>query len=322
MKRLVITGVGGFVGGHLARAAAEAGWSVFGIGRTERAASGIEQALDGYAGVDLRHEWPASAPVDAAVVHLAGLAAVGASFDRPQQYIADNSAMTTVLCEAALRSGGGGRIVAVSSGAVYAASAGESVRDESSPIGFSSPYVVSKILVENQIAFYRARGLDAVVARPFNHFGPGQGPGFLVPDLARQLTASAPGEPLTVGNLDTRRDYCDVRDVARAYLALADAPALTHSLYNVASGVARSGRDVVDAICAAVGREIPPLRVDPERIRPSDPASIRGDASRLRAETGWQPLLAFETSIADAVVSLDAAGAAWPPSDSSALRSA
>ena len=257
--------------------------------------------LDGYAGVDLRTDWPGAAPRDADVVHLAGLSAVGPSFAHPQAYIADNSAMTTTMCEAALRSNDAGRIIAVSSGAVYDASRGDASIDESAPLGFSSPYAVSKVLVENQIAYYRARGLDAVVARPFNHFGPGQGPGFLVPDVARQIADLDEAAPLVVGNLDTRRDFSDVRDVARAYLALAEASALKHELYNVASGIARSGRDVLFAVCAALGREIPPLRVDAGRVRPTDPDTIRGDASRLREETGWQPLMPFERSIADAV---------------------
>lgn len=301
MRPLVITGVGGFVGTHLAREAAFAGRSVFGIGRPGEVPPHLAGVLDDYAGVDLRHEWPSTAPRDADVVHLAGLAAVGSSFARPQQYIADNSAMTTVVGEAALAASSGGRIVAVSSGGVYAAPPHDAPLDEGAPIEFSSPYVVSKILVENQIAFYRSRGLDAVVARPFNHFGPGQGPGFLVPDLLQNLRRLPERSPLVVGTIDTRRDYSDVRDVVRAYLALLDAPVLPHDLYNVASGTARSGREVLAAVCAALGRDVPEVLVDPARVRPADPPSIRGDASRLRGETGWHPRIPFEQSVADAV---------------------
>lgn len=306
MRRLVITGVGGFVGRHLAREAARAGWSVFGVGRTDAAPAGLDDLLDGYAGVDLRLRWPDAAPRDAAVVHLAGRSAVGASFERPQDYIADNSAMTTTVCEAALRSGDAVRIVAVSSGAVYDVSGSPAGVDESAPLGFSSPYAVSKVLVENQTAYYRGRGLDAIVARPFNHFGPGQGAGFLVPDLARQVATLPAGASLEVGNLHTSRDYSDVRDIARAYLALVEATELTHERYNVASGIARSGLDVLAAICAALGRDVPPLAVDVSRLRPTDPQAIRGDASRLRAETGWRPRVPFARSIADTMAHADA----------------
>ena len=173
-------------------------------------------------------------------------------------------------------------------------------------MGFSSPYAVSKVLVENQLAYYRGRGLDTVVARPFNHSGPGQGPGFLIPDLIRRVTDSSSEDVLSVGSLSTRRDYTDVRDVARAYLSLITAPSLSHDIYNVASGTTRSGREILAAVSVALGRPVPETRVDPSLVRPNDPASITGDATRLRAETGWAPDIAFEQMIADSVASVTA----------------
>lgn len=301
--RLVVTGVAGFVGHHVARMAAEEGWSVFGVSSAPTPPAELEPYLDSYVGADLREEWPREAPTDAAVIHLAGLAAVGPSFDAPQEYIEANSAMVTRMCEALLAAGGSGRIVGVSTGAVYASTPTPSVHAETSPVGFSSPYVVSKLLVESQLHYYQQRGLDSVVARPFNHIGPGQGPGFLVPDLARRLRELSPGEPLTVGNLDTRRDYTDVRDVARAYLLLAAAPQLSHPLFNVASGTALSGRAILDLVCAALEIDVPPLRVDRARVRPNDPASIAGDASRLHGELGWLPTIPVDQTIAEFVAS-------------------
>ncbi len=299
--RLVITGVDGFVGRHLARLAAADGLEVFGVARSAEIPASLASSLAGYASADLRTVWPAAIPTDAAVVHLAGLAAVGPSFDRPQEYIDGNSAMVTRMCEALLDRGSAGRIVGVSTGAVYAQNDDEPARSESDPVAYTSPYVVSKVLVESQLAYYRRRGLDAVVARPFNHIGPGQGPGFLVPDLLAQLRALSADEALKVGNLDTRRDYTDVRDVAGAYLALATAPELRHGLYNVASGTARSGRDVLDALCASLSIATPDIEVDSSRIRATDPAVIIGDATRLREDTGWAPEIGFSTTIADVV---------------------
>ncbi len=300
-RRLVVTGVNGFVGQHLARQAAGDGWSVHGISTQPSPAPAIAEFLDGYAGADLRQQWPASTPTDATVVHLAGLAAVGPSFDDPQAYLTGNSAMVTNLGEALLKAGTSGRIIGVSTGAVYASSPEGSVHDETSPIAFNSPYAVSKILVENQLAYYRGRGLDTVVARPFNHFGPGQGRGFLIPDLIARLRELPEGQPLEVGNLTTRRDYTDVRDITRAYLALANADTLQHDLYNIATGTARSGSEALSTVAQALGRRSPELSVDTSRLRPADPVSIAGSSHRLQAETGWIPTMSFEQTVHDTI---------------------
>jgi GDP-4-dehydro-6-deoxy-D-mannose reductase len=300
-RRLVVTGVDGFVGRHLARIAAGSGLDVFGISRNPEPDPDLLSSLSGYISADLRREWPQGVPADADVVHLAGLAAVGPSFDRPQDYIDGNSAIVTKMCEALVASGFTGRVVGVSTGAVYAQKENEDARTERDAVAFTSPYVVSKILVENQLAYYSRRGLRTVVARPFNHIGPHQGPGFLLPDLLRQLRSSPPDRPLRVGNLATRRDYTDVRDVARAYLALATAPELAHDVYNVASGSSHSGLEILEALSAALDRPTPPLEVDESLIRATDPPIIVGDASRLRSDTGWSPTVPFATTIADTV---------------------
>lgn len=298
--RIAITGVDGFVGRHLARAAAAGGATVLGIGRAPGCSAELRPFLDRYLPADLREEWPLREPVDA-VVHLAGLSAVGPSFADPQRYLADNSAMVTVLCEALVAHDAGTRLLGVSSGAVYAPPGPGAAVGEEHPLAPSSPYALSKVVVEQQLAYYRRRGLDAVVARPFNHAGPGQGPGFLVPDLVRRVAALAEGEPLTVGDLSRARDYSHVADVARAYLRLAVAPSLAHEVYNVASGRATSGEEILDRVCAALGRRRPALRVDEGLLRPGDPAVVVGSAERLRRDAGWRPELGVDDVIRDVV---------------------
>jgi GDP-4-dehydro-6-deoxy-D-mannose reductase len=232
---------------------------------------------------------------------LAGLAAVGPSFTQPQRYLSVNSAIMTRMSEALLAERSAARMVVVSSGSVYAAPEPDASVSETSPTVPGSPYAVAKLLVESQAGYYARRGLDTVVARPFNHIGPGQGPGFLVPDLTASLRALPQGDTLAVGNLAAARDYTDVRDVARAYLTLAFAPAHRHALYNVATGTAHTGLEVLDAIAHALGRPLPDLAVDPARLRPDDPARIVGDAARLRDEFDWHPTIDYRESISQYV---------------------
>lgn len=277
--RVLVSGASGFVGGHAVRLLADAGYEVVPLRTSD---------------YDLTLGWPSLEGVDG-ILHLAGLAAVGPSFDDPQRYLDVNSSMVTRLGEQLLAAGGSPRVVVVSSGAVYRSSS--QPLDEEAPLDFTSPYVVSKVLVENQVRYYRNRGLDVVVARPFNHIGPGQGPGFLVPDLAARLRALEPGATLATGNLASRRDYTDVRDVVAAYRALLELPAPQNAVYNVASGVSRSGLEVLEALCAALGIPVPAMEQTDRRNL--DPDEIAASAGRLRRETGWTPVIPFEESIRD-----------------------
>lgn len=302
MSTVIITGVDGFVGTHLAAAAKGAGHQVVGITQGRTLAAGLRQFLDEHLVADLREEWPDGGPADV-IVHLAGLAAVGPSFQRPQEYISANSAMVTTLCEYSLRlpRNARPRIVGVSSGAVYAVPPEGTTLNESSPLDYPSPYVVSKTLLESQLAYYRGRGLDTLVARPFNHIGPGQSPGFLVPDLYHALRAAADSPPLYVGNLATERDYTDVRDVVQAYLLLATAPDHEFDVYNIASGTATSGWQILGLLQRALCVPMPPTVTDTQRFRAHDPKVIVGDPGRLRSEFGWSPRRRIEDSIEDFV---------------------
>lgn len=259
--------------------------------------------LDEAIAIDLTRDWP---DVDGdCVIHLAGLAAVGPSFEDPQRYIDVNGGMVTLMGEALLRRRRAPRIVGVSSGAVYAPGAsGAQPLDESTPTAATSPYAVSKLLVETQLGYYGARGLDVVIARPFNHIGPGQASGFLLPDLVAGLRSLTPGAPLRAGSLETARDYTDVRDVAMAYLLLAEARTVGARMYNVASGVALTGERMLAMASEAVGMRPPRVEVDHARVRSADTSLITGDATRLRRELGWRPTVPIVESVGDYVRSL------------------
>ncbi|MGC0368418.1 NAD-dependent epimerase/dehydratase family protein [Microbacterium sp. SLBN-111] len=302
MSVIVVTGANGFVGAHVVALASEAGHDVWAIGREPSAPPTVNAHATRYSSADLSEGWPISEDVDA-IIHLAGLAAVGPSFSDPQRYIEINSRIMTHLGERLLASGAPTRVVVVSSGAVYTPTESGTVT-ESSATAPSSPYVVAKLLVEQQAHYYATRGVDVIVARPFNHIGPGQSRGFIVPDLTAAVREAAPGETVPTGNLRAQRDYADVRDVARAHLVLATAPSHRHSVYNISTGVPHSGEEILGAITDALGRDDISTVVDPARIRPNDPPRIAGDSTRLQSEFGWRPTISWDQSVREYIDAL------------------
>lgn len=297
--RVVITGINGFVGHHLTHYLAQKNISVIGIGREQSVQPTLKNVVDEYHAADLAKQWPAMQNVDA-VIHLAGLAAVGPSFDNPQQYINLNSAMVTNMCEYFLKQDTKPRIIVVSSGAVYDSEQPMPITEDSR-IGYTSPYAVSKNLTENQCHYYHNRGLECVVVRPFNHIGPRQAPGFILPDFFKRINEAEANATIEVGNINTKRDYTDVRDIADAYTRLALAPELSHSLYNVCSGKSLSGLEILDMLKKAVGKPEIKFEINPELVRPTDIMDIYGDSSRLREELDWQPTYSIEQTIKDFV---------------------
>ena len=299
-ERVVISGVNGFVGHHLSEELSSAGISVIGIGREDKPTQEVKPLLDEYYKIDLISSWPEIKNVKA-VIHLAGLAAVGASYDNPQTYINANSAMVTNLCEYYAQQESKPRIILVSSGAIYDPEQSMPIAEDGK-IGFASPYAVSKVLNENQAAYYRKRGLDCIVVRPFNHIGPGQGPGFILPDLYNRMSALSEGQHvISVGNLETRRDYTDVRDIVRAYTKIALSPTLQRDTYNICSGASFSGVEIFNELTKAMIIPDASYEVDKALLRPSDILEIVGDSSRLKDELGWHPEYLIEQTIADFV---------------------
>lgn len=301
-EKVVISGVNGFVGHHLARELNSAGLLVVGVGQEATVNADISDIVFEYHQANLIEEWP-NVPDVKAVVHLAGLAAVSPSFEKPQLYINANSSMVTNLCEYYLKQDSKPRIVIISSGAIYSPNQPMPI-SESGEIGFSSPYAVSKVLNENQVAYYRNRGLDCVIARPFNHIGPGQAEGFILPDFYGRLASIGEGErTIITGNIETKRDYTDVRDIARAYCKLALAPNLKNSIYNICSGVSLSGAEIFNELKDAMNLKEVNYKIDSSLVRPTDTKNIVGDASRLKNELGWSPEIDIHQTVIDFVKS-------------------
>ena len=301
-EKIVVSGINGFVGHHLARELYDSGLSVEGIGQEKTINADISDIVSEYHQANLIESWP-DIPDVKTVIHLAGLAAVAPSFEKPQIYINANSSMVTNLCEYYLNQTNKPRIVIISSGAIYSPNQTMPIA-ENGEIGFSSPYAVSKVLNENQIDYYRGRGLDCVIVRPFNHIGPNQSEGFILPDLYNRLSALGKDEhTIIIGNIETKRDYTDVRDIARAYAKIALSSSLNHSTYNVCSGKSVAGSEIFNELKNVMNLNDVSYEIDESLFRPNDIKDIIGDASRLNDELDWQPQIDIHQTVIDFVKS-------------------
>ena len=300
---MTITGADGFVGRHLVREAALLGHSVTAVTRTKNLEGAIKPFVDRHLYADLSKVWPEEEDSDA-VIHLAGLADVGRSFSEPLNYMTTNSAFAVHIGESFLKQQRfDTRVLFISTGAVYKAQ-GDAPITEKFATSASSPYAASKLGYEQLANYYSSLGIDAVTARPFNHLGPGQKAGFILPDLAIKIHGLAKNQPLELGNISTSRDYTDVRDVANAYIQIVTAPKLEHKVYNVASGTGTSGFQIFNLLWRELGNSLNMPEFHQTRIRPLDNPKIIGDATRLTNELGWKPRISLEESIHDFCINL------------------
>jgi GDP-4-dehydro-6-deoxy-D-mannose reductase len=235
------------------------------------------------------------------VWHLAALASVARSWEAPAETIAQNAVMAANLLEAVRTEAPEATVVLIGSGEVYGPPDRLPV-DEDAPLRPQNPYAVSKAACDLLGGQYAdATGLRVVRMRPFNHAGPGQSDEYVIGTLTRQVAqAEAAGRDEAVvetGNPDSSRDFTDVRDVARAYVAAAG---LEPGAYNVSSGKAVSVRELIDLVRAAA--RIPVRHeVHAARVRSHDVPEVRGSAERLRTATGWAPEIPLERTVADAL---------------------
>ena len=296
---VLVTGAGGFAGGHLiellAGSADLVGWS-----RTQPPPE--IAALAKWQRVDILDREQVTDTIAMlrpdSIFHCAGLPHVAESWADTAAPLATNVLGTHRLIEAVERVGSRCRIVVTGSAQVYAPSNEPIAEDDR--IAPSSPYALSKLAQEQLALRSNSDTVAIIVTRPFNHTGPRQKPSFLAPSVARQIVMFERGllEPvLKVGNLNPSRDIMDVRDAVRAYAALMKT-GTPGTIYNVASGVARPVRSIVEAL---VSRARVPVRIeqDPSRIRPSDVPVLAGNPRRLQQSTGWSPQVSFEKMVDD-----------------------
>lgn len=309
-KHILVTGINGFVGKHLAGALVDNGFIVSGIIREKNADPKISGLVQNFITCDLVDSNQTSkldlSPYQA-IINLAGLANVAQSFSQPDLYMKVNVSVLTNICQRVYDQRLQTRVLAISTGAVYDNSQPMPLSEDSKLTAAGSPYAQSKIAMEAEARKFRGQGVDCIIARPFNHIGPGQLPGFLIPDLITRVKNSLKqGQPLIVGNLKTRRDYTDVRNVVKAYIKLATMD-LKHDTYNICSGHSMAGEEILKLILEEMDAKDLKVEIDSSLIRPDDPDEIFGSFERLKFDTGWQPVIPVEKTIEDSVKSyLDA----------------
>src|SRR5258705_12709648 len=309
MRRVLVTGVTGFAGSHLVDLMLERGDAeIWGIQRWRSRTENIEHFRDKIRLVEcdlrdaestrdtleqIRPDW---------IFHLAAQSFVPTSWKAPTESLTTNVLGQLHVFEACRRSGISPRIqIACSSeeyGMVYE---DELPIKETNPLRPLSPYAVSKV-AQDMLAYqyWMSYQTDVVRTRGFNHEGPRRGPVFVASDFAKQIADIERGRKppiLSVGNLEARRDFTDVRDMVRAYwLALEKRePGEAH---NIARGKAWSIREVLDMLLGMTKLKIE-VRQDPTRLRPSDVPVLIGDNTKFVRLTGWEPTIPFEQTLRD-----------------------
>jgi GDP-4-dehydro-6-deoxy-D-mannose reductase len=307
--KVLVTGIDGFVGSHAAEFLLGLGTEVHGTvlpggpGKTiahlrDRVHLHTADLVDREAVVRILRELRPDR-----IIHLAGQASVPSSLADPAATFDVNVMGGVAVLEGARLTALDGHapsVLVVSTAEVYDRSHEPPIREET-PLLPRSPYAVSKVCLELIAREYRRiSGLNVTIVRPFNHAGPRQSPSFSSSDFARQFAMIAAGKASPViqaGNLESRRDFTDVRDVVRAYWAILDHPS-DHTVFNLCSEQSHTIREMLALLGEVSGCAVRIVTED-ARTRTHDTPFIAGSAARLRAVTGWHPTIPFRQTLAD-----------------------
>jgi GDP-4-dehydro-6-deoxy-D-mannose reductase len=307
--RVLITGITGFVGSHLAEYALDQGAQVFGSVRWRSKMENIEHLRERVTLVhsDLRDLNSARELIGAArpdlIFHLAAQSFVGASWNTPAETLYTNAVSQMNLLEAMRHLGSSARFLVTGSSEEYGLVLPDELPVcETNPLRPLSPYAVSKVTQDFMgYQYFKSYGMHIVRARAFNHTGPRRGEDFVTSNFAKQVAEIEAGlrEPLVrVGDLTPTRDFSDVRDIIRGYWLLLER-GTPGEVYNLCSGhdwsIERLLRFYIDRA------KVPSINVevDPSRFRPSDVPILRGSAEKAETELGWRGRIPLEETLSD-----------------------
>jgi GDP-4-dehydro-6-deoxy-D-mannose reductase len=305
--KALITGISGFVGSHLAEfLLATTDWEVAGtVFGPYGNISGLRGQLELYPAelsrLDVMTFILEQANPDV-IFHLAAQPLVSTSHRDPWGTLETNIHMQLNVLEGVARVRPNCRVLVIGSGEEYGQVSAEDLPiDEDTALRPVNAYATSKVTQDLLgLQYHLSHNLNVVRVRPFNHIGPRQRVGFVAPDFASQIAAIELGlqtPTIQVGNLAACRDFCDVRDVIRAYWLLVTSGE-PGQVYNVGSGRSHAIQELLDTLLA-MSRVPIEVRPDPDRMRPSDVPNVVCDATRIREQTGWEPKISFEQSLGD-----------------------
>ena len=309
--RVLITGITGFVGSHMAEYALDKGAQVFGSTRWRSKTENIEHLRSKVTFIesDLRDLSSVRALLETSVpdyvVHLAAQSFVGVSWHAPAETLTTNIISQVNLLEALRGLKMSPRFLAVGSSEEYGLVLEDEVPiKETNPLRPLSPYAVSKVTQDMMgYQYFKSYGLPIIRTRAFNHEGPRRGDVFVTSNFARQVAEIEAGlrEPVVyVGDLTPRRDYSDVRDIVRGYWLLLERGE-PGEVYNLCSGHSWSIQQVLDFVLNLSTVKGIEVKTDPARLRPSDVMILEGDPTKMHKATGWKVEIPFERTLTELV---------------------
>ncbi|MFI5265616.1 MAG: GDP-mannose 4,6-dehydratase [Candidatus Levyibacteriota bacterium] len=301
-KKALITGITGFAGSFLSELLLEHGYEVHGtsLSSTKSNSPTHIKTLD-LLDKKATEQYVQEVSPDV-IFHLAALTSPADSFSNPEQTITNNIAAEINVLEAVRLGNFSPRILVMSSAEVYGLVSSKDLPiNEGTPLKPVSPYAVSKIAQDFLgLQYHLSYNMDIIRVRPFNHIGPRQAPGFVVPSFAKQIAEIEKKKTETVikvGNLDAKRDFTDVRDMVKAYLLLSE-KGKAGEVYNIGSGKSYRIGEILDSLLAMSTVKIE-TRVDPSRLRPSDTPDIYSDNTKIEEATDWKPQIPLAQTLQD-----------------------
>jgi GDP-4-dehydro-6-deoxy-D-mannose reductase len=301
--KILITGAAGFVGNHLLNLYKT-------IPETELFITKMQNEEINYEGniydLDILNKNEVKSLINKImpdkIVHLAAQSSVSMSWQQPSKTIEINVIGVINLLEAVKSIKNDIKILLIGSGEEYGyINEGELPIDENNTLRPGNVYAVSKA-TQNMIGnvYSKAYNMNIVIARPFNHIGPGQKSIFVVSDFCRQVAEIEKGkkEPIIyVGNIEVKRDFTDVRDVVYAYKLLLE-KGIRGEIYNIGSGVAIKISELLKILLelSSVKFEV---KVNKSKLRPVDIAVIETDINKIYKHTGWKPNITIRNSLRD-----------------------